>query len=221
MPDTGPAPVRRRGSPLRLALVVVAAALVAVLVPLGVLGIPMLLHRDAGAAGTATLAADGLSATATGADGRTRTLAIAPQDGADPRALLAGDRIVVTGRGYDAGQGIYVAICRVPGSAAEKPSPCIGGVPEQRSADAADADRIDWAPSSWINDSWAWRLFGARSWDDADAGSFTAYIEVGDPVGEGLDCTAVACAVYTRADHTATADRSQDLAVPVAFAADG
>ena len=43
------------------------------------------------------------------------------------------------------------------------------------------AGTIQYAPSNWINDDWAWKLFGARSYDDREAGTFTAYIEVADP----------------------------------------
>jgi hypothetical protein len=77
---------------------------------------------------------------------------------------------------------------------------------------------IQFAPSNWINDDWAWRLFGARSFDDREAGTFTAYIEVPEAADDNVDCRAVACAVYTRNDHTAAADRVQDLYIPVGFA---
>jgi hypothetical protein len=77
---------------------------------------------------------------------------------------------------------------------------------------------VQWSPSTWINDDWAWKLFGARSYDDRDAGTFTAYLEVGDPVGDGFDCRVAACGIYTRNDHTAASDRVQDLYVPVGFA---
>ena len=58
----------------------------------------------------------------------------------------------------------------------------------------------------------------ARAYDDSDSGTFTAYLEVADPKGESVDCTEVACAIYTRNDHTALGDRVQDLYLPVAFA---
>ena len=69
----------------------------------------------------------------------------------------------------------------------------------------------------WINDNWAWKLFGARSYDDLTAGTFTAYIEVGDPAGDGFDCSVDRCGLFTRNDHTALSDRVQDLYIPVAF----
>jgi len=126
---------------------------------------------------------------------------------------------VVSGSGYDAGQGIYVAICVIPDDPATKPGPCLGGVPEtDASADPGAAGEAQWAPSNWINDDWAWKLFGARAYDDVETGTFTAYLEVVDPVGDGFDCTTQRCGIYTRNDHTALGDRVQDLYIPVGFA---
>ncbi|MCU1578516.1 MAG: hypothetical protein JWP19_720 [Rhodoglobus sp.] len=55
-------------------------------------------------------------ATATGDDGRTRTPSAAGEAGAtvDTSALSVGQHLVVTGSGYDASRGIYVAICVIP-----------------------------------------------------------------------------------------------------------
>ena len=97
-----------------------------------------------------------------------------------------------------------------------KPGPCLGGVPSG-GEQTVDEGTIQYAPSNWINDDWAWKLFGARSYDDRDAGTFTAYLEVPDASDEHLDCRAVACGIYTRNDHTAANDRVQDLYVPVGF----
>jgi hypothetical protein len=77
---------------------------------------------------------------------------------------------------------------------------------------------VQYAPSNWINDDWAWRLFGARSYADREAGTFTAYLEVPEAFDDHVDCREVACALYTRNDHTAAADRVQDLYIPVGFA---
>lgn len=192
------------------------------LVPFAVMGLPILLHQDGGFANQETSEADWpTSVTATGDDGRTRELSvISPDPGGvvDTSALAVGDRLVVSGTGYDAGQGIYVAICVIPEEPSVKPSPCLGGVPEQDDTQQTTQGEIQWAPSNWINDEWAWKLFGARPYDDAATGTFTAYLEVVDPVGEGYDCTTQKCAIYTRNDHTALRDRVQDLFIPVAFA---
>ena len=56
------------------------------------------------------------------------------------------------------------------------------------------------------------------TYDDAVKGTFTAYVEVGDPKGKDFDCRVDACGIFTRNDHTALGDRVQDLYVPVAFA---
>jgi len=198
----------------------VLAALVVVLVPVAFVVVPIVVHENQGLSGQADAGAGWpTSVTATGDDGRTRSFdVLSPEAGAsvDTSALAEGDRIVVSGTGYDPSRGIYVAVCRIPDEVGGKPGPCIGGVPEQEGAGEVGA--VDYAPSNWINDDWAWKLFGARSFDDRDAGTFTAYIEVGPPVSDELDCTVDECGIFTRNDHTALTDRAQDLYVPVAFA---
>src|SRR6478736_2915850 len=51
-------------------------------------------------------------------------------------------------------------------------------------------------------------------------GTFEASIWAASTLPNGEDCRQVACAVVTRADHTRTSDRSQDVLIPVTFAAD-
>ena len=194
---------------------------VVLLVPIAIIVVPILSHQNQGSANQTPPAVDWpLSVTATGDDGRTRVLTIvSTDDGAtvDTSALTPGDRIIVEGSGYDPDRGIYVAICKVPDDPSIKPGPCLGGIPEQTEQEA-EPGAIEYAPSNWINDDWAWKLFGARSYDDREAGTFTAYIEVAEPEGDGVDCRVDACALYTRNDHTALSDRVQDLYLPVAFA---
>lgn len=201
--------------------IVAAAVAVVLLVPLAIVLVPILTHQNQGSSNQERpVDSFPLEVTATGDDGRTRELmvhAAEPGGTVDTSALVPGDRIVVSGTGYDASRGIYVAICVIPESADIKPGPCIGGVPSQEQSDVA-AGTIQYAPSNWINDDWAWKLFGARSYDDVATGTFTAYLEVGDPAGEGFDCRVDACGIYTRNDHTALSDRVQDLYLPVAFA---
>ena len=201
------------------------AAAVVVLVPVAVVALPILLHDDQGGSGQAGFDERWpTSVTATGDDGRTRSFDVLPSEpgaSVDTSALGAGDRLVVSGTGYDGSRGIYVAICKIPDDAETKPGPCLGGVPDQEGAAGSTVGAVEYAPSNWINDDWAWKLFGARSYDDLGAGTFTAYLEVGDPVGENLDCTVDACGIFTRNDHTVLNDRSQDLYVPVGFAAAG
>jgi len=198
------------------------AALVVVLVPVAIVVLPIVTHRDQGLSGQGTFVEEWpTSVTATGDDGRTRSFdVLSPEPGAsvDTSALTVGQHIVVSGTGFDTSRGIYVAICKIPDDAGSKPGPCIGGVPEQAAGAESEVGAVEYAASNWINDDWAWKLFGARSYDDLATGTFTAYLEVGDPAGDGLDCTTDACGIFTRNDHTAAADRAQDLYVPVAFA---
>jgi hypothetical protein len=198
---------------------ILLAAGIPVLVPVLILGVPILTHQNQGSSNQDTPTVEWpLEATATGDDGRTRVITVESATGQlDTSAVATSDRIVVTGSGYDGTRGIYVAICVIPDSPDIKPGPCIGGVPEQTPT-TVDEGTIQFGPSNWINDDWAWKLFGARSYDDLEAGTFTAYIEVGDAAGENYDCRETPCGIYTRNDHTALNDRVQDLYVPIGFA---
>jgi hypothetical protein len=194
-----------------LALVLTVVALVVV---------PILTHVDQGAANQAAPAEEWpLAATATGDDGRERRieiLSVEPGGTVDTSALVPGDRFVVSGTGYDPDRGIYVAICAIPDDAGVKPGPCLGGSPDGDAVEVPEGT-IQFAPSNWINDDWAWKLFGARSYDDRDSGTFTAYLEVPATADDKVDCREVACALYTRNDHTASGDRVQDVYIPLGF----
>jgi len=211
MPSSAP---RRRRWPW-----IVGAVVVVLAVPVAILAVPILTHQNQGVSMQEIPEGQWpTDATAEGDDDRTRTISVALDTGGevDTSALEPGQRLVVTGSGYDGSQGIYVAICVIPDDPTIKPGPCLGGVPEQTET-TVDEGAIQFAPSNWINDDWAWRLFGARSYDDVATGTFTAYLEVPDPVGENVDCTVDACGIFTRNDHTALADRVQDVYLPVAF----
>jgi len=159
------------------------------------------------------------SVSATGDDGRTRQLSVQNPSGdpVDMGNIRAGERIVVSGVGYNPASGIYVAVCKVPERIGQKPGPCLGGVPSTEPDGDVSPDVVEYGPSNWINDDWAWRLFGARSFDSRAEGTFTAYIEITSPSDAEVDCTAVSCGLYTRNDHTALEDRVQDLYLPVSF----
>ena len=199
---------------------IVLAALVVVLVPVAIIVLPIVTHQNQGLSGQEAPAETWpLTVTAEGDDGRERSFTVmSPEPGStvDTSSLQVGQKLVVSGTGYDPTRGIYVAICKIPDDPTTKPAPCIGGVPATE-GEAVEAGSVQYAPSNWINDDWAWKLFGARSYDDEATGTFTAYLEVGDPVGEGFDCRVDACGIFTRNDHTALSDRVQDLYVPVAF----
>jgi len=217
--ETPPAPRRRRR---RIVLLVVAGLGVLVLAFAAVLVVPILTHSDQGAANQRPSTSEWpTEAIADGDDGRERVVTVEAEDGSalDTSALVAGERIVVRGTGFDEARGIYVAICAIPEDPSTKPGPCLGGVPStEATGEPVDADAVQWAPSNWINDDWAWKLFGARPYDDVAAGSFTAYLEVPAAADEHVDCAVTACAIYTRNDHTALQDRVQDVYLPVGFA---
>ena len=197
---------------------IVGAFVALLLVIVAVIVVPILTHQPQGSSGQARVA-DGeypTSVTATGDDDRTRALsAVADGGGAlDLGAVRAGDRVIVSGEGFDPDQGIYVAVCRVPDEIDEKPGPCLGGVGSQE-VEEFDEGVVQYAASNWINEAFAWRLFGARGFDDRSAGTFTAYIELPPAADENVDCTIERCGLYTRNDHTAVADRVQDLYLPL------
>ncbi|MBL5974639.1 MAG: hypothetical protein D3X82_12985 [Candidatus Leucobacter sulfamidivorax] len=206
-----------------IAAIVVAALVVALAAAMLV---PILTHRSAGGSGQDVPEGFVAETSATGADGRTRELRVETPDGAPAElaALQPGDELVGRGSGFDSGIGIYVAICVVPSLPDERPSPCLGGVPDAAIADATEGSAVggespaEAQPSVWITDDWAWRNFATQGWDDAATGSFTARLLIPEPAQGGLDCRVALCAVTTRADHTALADRVQDMQLPVAFA---
>lgn len=182
--------------------------------------VPILSSSPQGSSGQ-TLDVEGfpLSVTALGDDGRSRVLSA--EVVGDPDRLLdtltTGDRVVVSGSGYNPRFGIYVAICQVPADVSIRPGPCLGGVPSTEAGGEPGERAIEYAPSNWVNDDWAWRLFGARSFDSREEGTFSAYLEIVGAADENVDCRAVRCGLYTRNDHTALDDRVQDLYLPVAF----
>lgn len=202
---------KRKRRPVLWSILAVTALLIGAIAWIAV---PILLHKSEGSSNQSK--PDGWLTTvaAKGDDGRLRTLMVSNESGTSPdlSALKSGDRLVVTGSGYNSSIGIYVAICKVP-PAGEKPSPCLGGV----GGEGESSGEVDWSPSTWVNNDWAWQMFGARSWDDSNTGTFTAYLLVSDPVEENLNCLVDECAIFTRADHTAFGDRIQDIYLPVKF----
>lgn len=210
----------RRGR-RRTLIVVLAAAGTLLLGTVAAIVVPILTHSSAGGSGQVVPEGFVPVTSATGADGRTRSISVETTDGApaDLSALRAGDVLVVRGEGYDPGMGIYVSICAVP-KAGQKPSPCLGGLPDgaMEEHEPAAPGTADPQASVWITDDWAWRSFATQGYDEAGTGSFTARLLVAKPVQDDLDCTKVRCAVTTRSDHTAASDRIQDMQLPVAFA---
>ena len=200
---------------------IVAGIVAALLVIIAIVVVPIVTHQPQGSSGQARVP-DGefpTSVTATGDDDRTRTITVMTDAGAEPdlSAVSGGDRLVVSGEGFDPDLGLYVAICKVPAELDARPGPCLGGVGSQE-VEQFEEGVVQYAASNWINGAFAWRLFGARSFDDAEAGTFTAYIELPPVADENVDCGTETCGLYTRNDHTAVADRVQDLYLPLRWA---
>ncbi|HYI61239.1 MAG TPA: hypothetical protein VEW93_05480 [Acidimicrobiales bacterium] len=188
---------RRRPLGARAAL---AAAAVAGLASFG--AVP-----PAGAAPTGPLAAqarpgstvspDGLTAT----DGQ-RTLRVARAVDLAP----GGQQVAVSGSGYDVSKGIYVAFCLVT-PPDQPPSPCGGGI---------DIDGTSGA-SAWISSNPPAYGQGLAT-PYGPGGTFSVSVTVSPVLAGGHDCRQVQCAIVSRSDHVRTADRSQDLLLPVRFA---
>lgn len=181
--------------------------------------VPILTHTSAGPSGQQIPRGFVSEASGDGADGRTRTVSVETADGAaaDLGAVHPGERLTVRGSGFDARIGIYVSVCAIP-EPGEKPTPCLGGIPDGAETGGAAGQGEEPLASVWITDDWAWRAFATQRYDDGDSGSFTARLTVPEPSGDGLDCREQRCAITTRADHTAGDDRVQDIQLPVAFA---
>lgn len=197
---------------------IVGVVVVALLAVIAVVALPIVLHEPQGSSGQGRVPEGEYPTeiTATGDDGRLRTLSVTTESGAVPdlAAVAAGDRLIVTGAGYDGDRGLYVAVCKVPDEIDGKPGPCLGGVGSQE-VEQFEEGVVQWAASNWINEAFAWRLFGARGFDDTATGAFTAYIELPAVADENVDCAVDACGLYTRNDHTAVSDRVQDLYLPL------
>lgn len=210
---------RPRRNLVRIVLISLIAIAAVVLALVLAIIIPIFTHQSSGGSGQTTVDGFPNTVTATGEDGRTRTISAHAVDGAsvDLAELSPGDEIVVTGSGFNAANGIYVGICRIPESPDVKPSPCLGGIPDdaqqEKTAPAADA-----AESVWLTDNWAWRSFATGGYDDGAAGTFTARLRVPEPEADGLDCRVDRCGITTRNDHTAASDRVQDLHLAIGFA---
>lgn len=205
----------------RTRIILFALLAVAVLVLVAVIAVlvPIVTHKSAGGSGQQVPDTFVSEVNAEGADGRTRTLRVTEngQKSFNPAAVQPGESLSISGSGFDAAIGIYVAVCAIPSDPTVKPGPCLGGIPEGATEGTADTDQLT---SVWITDDWAWRAFATQGYQDAATGSFTTTLTVPDPVTEGLDCTVTRCAITTRADHTALQDRVQDMFIPIAFARD-
>jgi ribose/xylose/arabinose/galactoside ABC-type transport system permease subunit len=118
--------------------------------------------------------------------------------------ISSGDKLTITGSHFDETVGIYLALCKVV-PATQLPTPCGGGM-----------DKTGKTGSSiWISSNPpAYGVGLAKPYQPG--GRFTEVIKVSPMIGK-LDCRNIACAIYVRADHTRTDDRSYDLKIPIKF----
>ena len=104
----------------------IAALGAALILVAAIIAVPILTHRDQGSSNQAPQAEQWpLSAEATGDDGRDRSIRVTDDQGGEPdtSALAPGDRLIVSGAGFDPERGIYVAICAIPEKPTTKPGP--------------------------------------------------------------------------------------------------
>ncbi|MGW0505047.1 hypothetical protein [Micromonospora sp. NPDC003241] len=119
---------------------------------------------------------------------------------------LAGATVTVSGSGYDTAKGVYVAFC-VDNGAGAPPSPCGGGIDTSGASGA----------SHWISSNPP--AYGeGLAVPYGSGGSFSVRLRLTATIGD-VDCTVRRCVVASRNDHTRSSDRSQDVKVPVTFAA--
>ena len=140
------------------------------------------------------------ASTSTTRDGRTLTVS------KSVGLKVEGETVRVTGRGYDRSKGIYVAFC-VDNGVGKAPTPCGGGADTEGSS----------GNSVWVSDFPPYYGTGLAK-PYGEGGTFDVTINVRAQLNEDVDCRKARCAVVTRADHTRSEDRSQDVAVPISFA---
>ncbi|MBX3028527.1 MAG: ABC transporter substrate-binding protein [Chloroflexi bacterium] len=138
---------------------------------------------------------------ATGAQGQ--TLSVSVTTDLDPDGAV----LTVDGAGYDEAKGIYVSFCVIP-PPGQRPTPCAGGIDLTGSGGS----------TVWISSDPPSYATGLTTPYGPD-GSFQVQLTVRAELDE-FDCHVISCGVVTRADHTRSEDRTQDVFVPVAFAGD-
>ncbi|MDX2605511.1 immunoglobulin I-set domain protein [Streptomyces caniscabiei] len=150
---------------------------------------------------TVSTAAQAADTPKTGLGSHGQKLTVSASANLDPD----GEKLRVTGSGYDTTKAIYVALCKDNGDG-KIPSPCIGGADETGTGSS----------SHWIvpeGDPYEGSL--AVAW--GAGGTFDVEIDI-EAEDNGVDCAKVVCSVVTRVDHRNSGDRSQDVRVPVRFA---
>lgn len=133
---------------------------------------------------------------------------------AGPTTLPAsGGRAHVTGTGYNIAQGIFLAFCAIPATVVPGtpetyttlPTPCLPGHATKDGSARRITNETTGTPGVTLP-------YGPN-------GSFTTTLDNLRPqIADGAICdVTVQCAIVTRADFTATNDRSYDQYIPVHF----
>lgn len=118
--------------------------------------------------------------------------------------IKSGQLIAVSGKGFDTKVGIYVEMCQVV-PVGILPSTCGGGVNLSGSG----------AASFWISSNPP--SYGKNLAIPYKAGGvFSVGLKVQHLIGK-VDCRKVQCAIYIRADHTRTQDRTHDMKLLISF----
>jgi len=187
----------------RLARRRAAAALAAALV--SAVGLLVGLGQSAADAGLPARSVVAAAAPATTASPAGVSLTVNPASGLTP----TGGSIQVIGSGFKTTRGLYVAICRADGKAPGSLTDCVGGaIPDANTstswghvtADGMQPTGGGPVPAKWV-----------------DGGKFAVKLTL-PPSGaasDALDCSKVACAVYTTPD--AGKDRTQQLSVALTY----
>ncbi|WP_234360261.1 hypothetical protein [Streptomyces sp. DSM 15324] len=124
----------------------------------------------------------------------------------------SGGTVAVAGNGYNRAQGVFLAFCVIPDTVrvgdpttyTSLPTPCLGG---RESTDGSARRITDTATST-----------PGATIPYEPGGSFLTTLNLRPEIADGLVCdVTVRCAIVTRADFTATADRSYDQYIPVHF----
>jgi hypothetical protein len=156
----------------------------------------------AAVAPTASVTPNGLAVT----DG-VRTLSASRVADLDPN----GAEVDVAGSGFDEARGVYVGLCAIPAAdptlavgAAPKPGPC--AAPAEGGSTWISSNPPDYGKGSAVAYT--------------SGGGFAETLELRAVIDADHDCRVVACALVSRNDDANGADRTQDLYLPVSFAAE-
>ena len=118
--------------------------------------------------------------------------------------IKSGQIISVSGKNFDESVGIYVEMCQIV-PAGTLPDLCGGGVNMSGTG----------AASFWISSNPP--SYGKNLAIPFKAGgSFKVGLKVQPLIGK-VDCRKAKCAIYVRADHTRTQDRTHDIKIPITF----